>query len=69
MLVDIMTPIIGPFDFCTGNPMQVEQMTAIVGRIRFIRRQAKSGLTIIKYMHATFSHKLKTHLFKLAYPT
>ena len=25
MLVDIMTVIIGPFDFCTGKPMQVEE--------------------------------------------
>ena len=35
MLVDIMTAIIGPFDFCTGKPMQVEQITTIIGRISF----------------------------------
>ena len=44
MLVD-MTVIIGPFGFCTGK--QVEQMTAIIGRIRFFQWQAKSGLAII----------------------
>ena len=27
MLVDMMTTIIGPFGFCTGKPMQVEQMS------------------------------------------
>ena len=47
MLVDIMTAIIGPFGVCTGKSMQVEQMTAIISRIRFFQWQAKSGLTII----------------------
>ena len=47
MLVVIMTAIIGPFGGCTGKSMQVEQMTAIIGRIRFFLRQTKSGLTII----------------------
>ena len=48
MLVDVMTAITGPFGFCTGKPMKVEQMTAIIGRIRFSQWQAKSGLTIIE---------------------
>ena len=47
MLVDVMTVIIDPFHFCTGKPMQVEQMTASIGRIMFFQWQAKSGLTII----------------------
>ena len=45
MLVDIVTAITGPFGFCTGKPVQVEQMTAIIGRIRFYQWQAKSDLT------------------------
>ena len=47
MLADIMTAIIGPFDFCTGKPMQIEQMTTIIGQMNFFWRQSKSGLIII----------------------
>ena len=44
-----MTAINGPFGFCTGRPMQVEQMTAIIAWIRFFQWHAKSSLTIIGY--------------------
>ena len=42
-----MTAIIGPFDFCAGKSMQLEQMTTIIGRVSFIRKQSKPGLIII----------------------
>ena len=48
MLVDIMTAIIGPFDFCTGKPMQVEQITTIIGRISFFTGQNTMNLLIIR---------------------
>ena len=39
MLVDIVTAL---FVFVLVKPVQVEQMTAIIGRIRFFQWQAKS---------------------------
>ena len=50
MLVDIVTAFIAlltHFVFALVKPVQVEQMTAIIVRIRFFQWQAKSGLTII----------------------
>ena len=35
MLVDVKTAIIGPFGFCTGKLMQVEQITAILAELDF----------------------------------